>query len=111
MNSSGEAVNKLANYYSLVPSALFVAHDDLDLPLGEYKIQKGVGPKLHNGINSIEQTLGSSDFWRIRIGVDNRDPNNRIPGEDYVLQDFSKEEMESLKIVFKKIGQELKSHE
>ena len=71
---------------------LIVAHDDLDIPLGKFKIQKGEGPRLHNGISSIEKALGSKDFWRIRIGVDNRDTAKRIDGETYVLQDFTRGE-------------------
>lgn len=103
MNDSGDFVKKLltANRYLL--TALYVAHDDLDLPLGKYKIQFGVGPKVHNGINSVEEALGTGDFWRIRIGIDNRnnqDTRYKIQGEKYVLQDFTKEELEILEGVF-----------
>lgn len=107
MNSSGIAVLKLIRNYKLEIRNLYLAHDDLDLPLGEFKIQKGIGPKLHNGINSIEQSIGTSDFWRIRIGVDARDSENRVPGEDYVLQNFGKDEFEKLQPVFEKITKEL----
>lgn len=77
-----------------------VVHDDLDLRLGSYKIQFGKGPELHYGIQSIEKELGTKDFWRIRIGVDNRDPKNRELGESYVLKDFTKEELKILEGVF-----------
>ncbi len=100
MNESGDFVKKATRTYHLEPSNLFVVHDDLDLPLGQWKIQLGIGPKIHYGVNSIEEALGSKNFWRIRIGVDNRDPNNRISGDEYVLQDFTKEETEILKGVF-----------
>ena len=92
MNDSGTAVKQLVDKYSLDLNNLYIAHDDLDIKLGEYKIQFGKGPKDHNGIKDIEDKLGTSDFWRIRIGVDNRDPSDRIPGEAYVLQDFTEEE-------------------
>jgi PTH1 family peptidyl-tRNA hydrolase len=92
MNSSGIAVKKLTSFYCLMPSALYVIHDDLDILLGEYKIEFAHGPKLHNGVYSIEQSLKTKDFWRVRVGVDNRDSENRIPGEEYVLQNFSQEE-------------------
>jgi PTH1 family peptidyl-tRNA hydrolase len=88
MNESGIAANKIIANYGLRIADLFVVHDDLDIPLGTFHIQKGVGPKLHNGISSIEQHLKTKDFWRIRIGVDNRDSEKRIDGETYVLQDF-----------------------
>lgn len=104
MNVSGETVRKLANFYKISPENLYIIHDDLDIPLGEYKIQKGKGPKLHYGIQSIEESLGTPDFWRVRVGVDNRDPNNRIPGENYVLQDFTQDERGTLKEVIGKIN-------
>jgi PTH1 family peptidyl-tRNA hydrolase len=69
---------------------LFLAHDDLDIKLGEYKIQFGTGPKVHNGVLAVERALGTKEFWRIRIGIDNR--ITPIDGETYVLQRFNKEE-------------------
>lgn len=96
MNASGAAVNKLVEGKKIKLSDLFIIHDDLDIRLGEYKIQRAKGPKVHKGVNSIESALGTSDFWRVRVGVDSRDPDNRTPGEEYVLQDFSDEEMETL---------------
>jgi peptidyl-tRNA hydrolase, PTH1 family len=107
MNSSGEAVRKLVDFYALDLLHLYVAHDDLDIRLGEYKIQRGVGPKLHNGILSVEEHLHGDQFWRIRIGVDNRTPEKRTPGDIYSLQDFTKSEFEVLKEVNKKIIKEL----
>lgn len=76
---------------------LIVIHDDLDIPLGKFHIQKGVGPQLHNGLKSIEENLKSKDFWRIRIGVDARIPERWVDGESYVLQDFFIEEKVRLK--------------
>lgn len=94
MNDSGIAVGAIATYYKLPANNIYVIHDDLDIKLGEYKIQIGVGPKLHYGIRSVNKALNTDKYWRIRVGVDNRDPNSRIPGEEYVLQDFSKDEIE-----------------
>lgn len=92
MNASGRAVSKLLNFYKVESKELLVVHDDLDLKLGEFKLQLAKGPKVHNGVNSIEEALGTGDFYRLRIGVDNRDPAGRTPGEEYVLQEFSLEE-------------------
>ncbi len=103
MNSSGEAVRKIIDFYKIKTDDLWVIHDDLDILLGEYKIQKGVGPKLHNGISSIEKSLNSKEFWRVRIGVDSREPNNRTLGEQYVLEDFKEDEVDKIKDVIKKI--------
>src|SRR3989304_5017921 len=61
MNFSGLAVSKLASFYKIPTSKIFVFHDDLDIRLGEYKISKGVGPKVHNGVNSVEEKMGKRD--------------------------------------------------
>ena len=78
-------------------------HDDLDIRLGEYKIQFAKGPKVHNGLNDIYDKLGTNEFWHIRMGVDNREPDNRTPGEEYVLMDFTKEEQNILSKVIEQI--------
>lgn len=107
VNQSGRAVKKIVDFYKISLDDLYVIHDDLDIPFGKFKIQKGCGPKVHKGIQSIEKSLGGNDFWRIRVGVDNRNPENRIPGEIYVLQDFTKKEQQKLKQTFVKIIKEL----
>jgi PTH1 family peptidyl-tRNA hydrolase len=108
MNSSGLAVKKLVNFYKVNISDLWIIHDDLDIKLGQYKIQRSVGPKLHNGIESVENLLGKTNFWRVRIGVDNRDTDNRISGEEYVLQNFTGEERKVLSDVIAKVCDDLK---
>lgn len=108
MNASGKAVKKVMDYYNLTFPYLYVVHDDLDIVFGDYKIQRGVGPKLHNGVTSVEEELRTTQFFRIRIGVDNRTPENRTAGDVYSLQNFTKEELSTLKQVYKKIIEELK---
>jgi PTH1 family peptidyl-tRNA hydrolase len=107
MNESGIFVKKLVDRYELDLNNLYIAHDDLDIPLGAYKIQFGTGPKVHNGVNSVEKELGTKDFWRIRIGVDNRKPDDRIQGEEYVLQDFKDEERKILNSIIAEICKKL----
>ena len=107
MNDSGEAVKKFKNFYKVTPANLYIVHDDLDIPLGQYKLQLGKGPKVHNGVNDIELKLGTPEFWRIRIGVDNRDPENREAGDKYVLQDFTDEEKQTLKSVIASIVKDI----
>lgn len=122
MNNSGVAVSIVLNNYHLPLTNLIVVHDDLDIPLSKFKIQKGVGPKLHNGLESIENHLHTKDFLRVRIGVDNRpsnDPTRKnnpafqpsithyIPGEIYALQDFTNEERNLLQKTFPKIWKRL----
>jgi PTH1 family peptidyl-tRNA hydrolase len=108
MNQSGKAVKKIIENCKLKIENLIILHDDLDIPLRKFKIQKGIGPKLHNGIKSIEQELKTKNFWRVRIGVDNRKPENHISGEVYVLKDFLPEEKELLtKEVFAAIKEKI----
>lgn len=109
MNKSGQAVQKLAAYYSLLTTDIYVIHDDLDIVLGEYKIVLAKGPKVHNGLNSIEQSLGTKDFWRVRVGVDSRTPEERShwAGRDYVLSRFSSGEQIVLDRVAEGICQKL----
>lgn len=98
MNMSGVAVNALFRFLhsKISPEILVVAHDDLDLPVGSWKLDFGKGPKNHNGLISLEESLGSSSFWRLRMGVDARDPAMRTAGEVYVLQDFSQKEYDMM---------------
>ena len=107
MNKSGEAVSRLVNFYKVEMDDLYVVHDDLDILLGERKIQKGVGPKEHNGLKSVEERLGRDDFWRVRVGVDNRDGDRSVSGEDYVLQRFSEDEQGLVDSVVVDISDEL----
>lgn len=93
MNLSGNAVKKIMDKFNIQQYILI--HDDLDIKLGTYKIQEDKSPKGHNGIKSIEQALGYTNFLRVRIGVENRN-NRNIPGEEYVLQKYSKEEYQLL---------------
>lgn len=100
MNSSGPEVQKLVSRFTIhVSQDLYIAHDDLDIPLGKFKIQRGEGPKLHNGIESIEKAIGR-DFWRIRIGVDTRTIDHWVDGERYVLSNFTVGEQDLLTTVF-----------
>ncbi len=103
MNQSGLAVRAVLDFY-LKYGALsesekltqlkdcFVAHDDLDLQLGKSKVQLGRGPKIHNGLLSLYNHLGSEQFWHVRLGIDSRLPSQRIAGREYVLQKFLPDE-------------------
>lgn len=107
VNDSGNATKYVFKKHKPKLEEFFVIHDDLDIKLGEYKIQLGKGPKDHNGLLDIYEKLGTKDFWHVRVGVENRDGENRIPGEKYVLQDFSDDEKEILEGVIKQICKKL----
>lgn len=90
MNDSGVAIAKICQFYKIKNEDLYIVHDDLDIKLGSYKIQYGKGPQVHNGLLSIEEKLGTDQFWNVRVGVENRPVrgNKGIPGMVYSLQDF-----------------------
>lgn len=96
MNVSGRVVASALTYFDTDVRDLYIVHDDLDLTLGAWKLEFARGPKQHNGIISIEESLKTDQFYRMRIGVDQRDPLNRIDGETYVLQDFANDEYERI---------------
>jgi len=106
MNRSGESVKELFERYTLTANDLIIVHDDLDIPLGKFKIQMQ-GPKQHNGLASIQNKLRTNDFLRVRIGVDNRPPENRIDGETYVLGDFTEEERKIVEQLLPEIAKRL----
>lgn len=108
MNESGRAVRKIMDFYKLGTGDIVLVHDDLDLKLGEYKLQRGVGPKVHNGVSSVEASLPDKNFLRVRIGVDNREKTLFTgSGADYVLSKFGKEELEEIDEVMEEAADEL----
>lgn len=93
MNISGDAVAPLVRYYRLDPEDLIVVHDDLDIELGRLKLAKGAGHGGHNGIRSIIDSLGTSDFLRVRVGIGR--PPAGMDGANYVLSPFVGDEEEA----------------
>lgn len=69
MNLSGEAVQKLAHFYKILPEQILVAHDELDFTPGIARLKQGGGANGHNGIISIASNLNNPNFWRLRIGI------------------------------------------
>ncbi len=110
MNESGVAVSKICQFYKIELKDLYIVHDDLDIALGNYKIQHGKGPQVHNGLLSVEEKLGSDQFFNVRVGVENREVrgNKGVPGVVYSLQDFNVEEARIIEGVIEKIVAELK---
>ena len=69
MNESGMAVAALAQFHKIAAEEILVAHDELDLPPGGVNIKQGGGHAGHNGLRDIIAKLGTTDFWRLRIGI------------------------------------------
>jgi PTH1 family peptidyl-tRNA hydrolase len=79
MNESGRCVQPLLAWHKLPPSRLVVAHDELDIPPGALRFKQAGGNAGHNGLKSIAQHLGTTDFFRLRMGI------GRPPHKDDVL--------------------------
>ena len=108
MNESGRAVKKITKNYKLKTENLIVVHDDIDLPLGEFKIQKNRGSAGHKGVQSIIDSLGTKDFTRIRIGIKPEQYYRPFRStEKFVLEKFTKDEEEILKEVTPKVIEEI----
>lgn len=101
MNLSGISVQKVAAYYKIPPQNIYLIHDDLDLPVGEWRLQFDRGPAGHNGVISTIENLGTQAFWRIRIGIGH--PETPIPVEDYVLKPFTSSEITLINSLIKEI--------
>lgn len=97
MNESGKAVIAVSDFFKIKSENILVVHDDLDIKIGEYKLQFQKGPKVHGGLLSTEQWLETRDFFRLRVGVENREEDSNIDGKDYVLSDFNLEQKEIIK--------------
>jgi len=111
MNNSGPAVAKaLAGKKAL--RDLIVIYDDIDLPLGKIKISFNRSSGGHNGLGSIIKSLKSEEFLRIRIGISPATPKGVVKkpkGEkaiiNFILGEFKKSELETLKKLSKKIAE------
>lgn len=94
MNLSGQSVQGLLHFYKIPHSQLIIAHDDLDLPYGTIRIRPTGGPGGQRGMANTIELLGTKDFPRLRLGIGR--PPGRMDAKDYVLQDFSKDELKLL---------------
>lgn len=95
MNRSGRSVAGLTRYYDILPEHVCVIHDDIDMNLGRIKLVESGGSGGHNGIRSIIQALGTSDFPRIKIGIGrpgNGGVHPDMPVDRFVLSEFTSAE-------------------
>lgn len=100
MNLSGEVVKKIADFYKIPFENISIIHDDLDIELGKYKISLDASAAGHNGVQSIFDQFGTQKIRRVRIGIEGADKKKErlMSGSDFVLQKFSKEELELLSL-------------
>ncbi|MGB8685499.1 MAG: aminoacyl-tRNA hydrolase [Candidatus Binatus sp.] len=105
-NLSGECVSALLGYFKIPPNHLIVLHDELDLEAGRLRIKQGGGDAGNRGVRSIAESLGTTDFIRVRIGI-GRPPGFTVemePGrqpkteenKDYLLRPMTAAERDAL---------------
>ncbi|MEK7535816.1 MAG: aminoacyl-tRNA hydrolase [Patescibacteria group bacterium] len=111
MNNSGRSISKLVKSKKDI-SRLIVIHDDLDLPIGKFKISFDKSAGGHRGVASIIKALKSQEFSRIRVGISPATPSGKLKkplGEkkvlDFILGKFKPNELLVLKKLSKKISE------
>ena len=98
VNLSGTVVRKFVDYFKIDINDILIIVDDLDQKIGNYKLKSNSSPGGHNGLKNIEQNLGTKDYKRLKIGIDNGNKDNVI---DYVLGRFNKEERKIIDNIIK----------
>jgi PTH1 family peptidyl-tRNA hydrolase len=93
MNHSGISVKAVASFYKIDPAAILIAHDEIDLPVGQVRLKYEGGHGGHNGLRDIIQHLGTNKFYRLRIGV-GRPTSKEVV--DYVLEPPKRAEREQI---------------
>jgi PTH1 family peptidyl-tRNA hydrolase len=94
MNRSGLPIKLFLDAYDSSPRELILVHDDLDLDFGSIRIKKRGGHGGHKGVQSVIESMGSSDFVRLKVGIGH--PRGALDVTDHVLHHFEKEERAQL---------------
>lgn len=95
MNSSGESLRELTDYYKPdIAAEVIVIYDDITLDVGSIRVRKHGSAGGHNGMKSIIAHLGTEEFQRIRVGIGEKPPKMDLA--DWVLGHFPKEDKEHL---------------
>ena len=102
MNLSGESVRAVMDYYKIDVKDVLIVYDDIALDLGRIRFRANGSDGGHYGIKSIIQHIGTKNFDRLKIGIG---PQPNIPSENYVLQNFPKEQHDDLKNVLIKASE------
>ena len=92
MNDSGNAVASISAYYQIEPDHIVVVHDDMDLDFGRIKVKSGGSAGGHNGIKSIDKSLGTPKYARVRMRGGNAHDNTI----NWVLGGFGPEQRKQL---------------
>ena len=94
MNVSGKSVAALAKFFKVLPGEILVIHDELDLLPGQVKLKLSGGHGGHNGLRDIHAQLGSTEYWRLRLGIGH--PGIKTEVANYVLRKPPQAEREGI---------------
>jgi PTH1 family peptidyl-tRNA hydrolase len=97
MNLSGGPVAALSRFLKIPAERIVVIHDELDLPFDSIRLKLGGGDNGHNGLRSVTSSLGTREYYRVRIGIGR--PPGRMDPADYVLRNFGTEERAGLPVL------------
>src|SRR4051794_9988927 len=100
MNESGGPAAGLLAFFRIAPANTVVVHDEIDLPFGRIQIRFDGGDAGHNGLRSLRRSLGTGDFYRVRIGVGR--PTGRKEAAGHVLREFSNAERKELPFILER---------
>lgn len=90
MNRSGESIQPAAAFFKLPSEAITAFHDELDMAPAKVRVKRAGGAAGHNGLRSMDQVLGTQDYWRVRLGIGHPGDKARVHG--HVLGDFGKDD-------------------
>ena len=94
MNEVGGPVKAVASFYKIDPDHIVAIHDELDIPFDTMRVKLGGGDNGHNGLKSMRSSLGTGDFYRVRVGIGR--PPGRQEVADFVLSNYSTAERKVL---------------
>ncbi|SYX09281.1 Peptidyl-tRNA hydrolase,peptidyl-tRNA hydrolase,Peptidyl-tRNA hydrolase,peptidyl-tRNA hydrolase,Peptidyl-tRNA hydrolase [Chlamydia poikilotherma] len=99
VNLSGKAVSAVKEYYNIATDHILVLADDVNQPFGNVRLRQNAGGGGHKGIKSITQSLGSNDYWQMRLGI-GRPQREDVELSDFVLGQFTEEEQIGIQSLF-----------
>lgn len=109
MNTIGGPVAQAMKFGNHKPAESLVVHDEADLAIGEFKLSFGGGFAGHKGVKSVIENLQTPDFWRLRIGIRDKNEQERQKAETFVLNRWSKAEEEIFREIAERAWGELVS--
>lgn len=112
MNVSGPVIQKLLKKNGIPSDRLLLVHDDVDIPIGEYKFSFGSGAAGHHGVESVIASLGTKEFWRLRIGIAKTIESHggqfiKLKADTYVLKHISQADAGHIRIASEKASEQL----